>query len=72
MEAKVTFKSLKRGRYRCNQTGEITKNPKKTRFIIIRAHGNQKIQVLREKEARKKEEERELLSELRTMQKFRL
>ena len=34
METKVTFTSLKRGRYRCNQTGEITKNPKRIRRML--------------------------------------
>jgi len=61
MAIKVTFKSLKRGRYRSivnGVLGGITKNPKKTRFIIIRAHDNERIQAMREEEKRKGEERR--------------
>lgn len=61
METKVTFRPLKGGRYRCivnGVLGSVTKNPKKTRFIIIRAHDNERIHAMKEKEKRKEEERR--------------
>ena len=61
METKVTFRPLTRGRYRSiinGVLGTITKNPKKTRFIIIRAHDNERIQAMKEEEKRKEAEER--------------
>lgn len=62
MGTKVTFRPLTRGRYRSivnGVLGGITKNPKKTRFIIIRANDNKRIQALMEEEKRKERVERE-------------
>ncbi|HLP86868.1 MAG TPA: hypothetical protein VK153_03285 [Candidatus Paceibacterota bacterium] len=61
METKVTFTPLKRGRYRPIVNGvlkPITKNPKRIRFIIIRAHDNERIRAMREEEKRKEAEEK--------------
>lgn len=61
MIVKVTFRPLKRGRYRAIidgvLSGVITKNPKKTRYQIIKTADAPRIQKLREEEkARKKAE----------------
>jgi len=65
METKVTFISLTKKRSRVVVNGimikgkeGITKNTKKTRFIIIRAHDNERIQAMKEEEKRKEVEER--------------
>ena len=44
----LTFKPLKKGRYRCNQENEITTNPKKYRNNYYRAIENTRKQKERE------------------------
>jgi len=61
METKVTFRPLTGGRYRVivdGVLGEITKNPKKTRFTIIKTKDSQRIQALKEEERLKERERR--------------
>jgi hypothetical protein len=69
MEIKVTFRPLTGGRYRClvnGVLGEITKNPKKTRFSLIRANDNKRIQALKEEEEmRERERQRQRMYSFR-------
>jgi histidinol phosphatase-like enzyme len=46
MEAiqQATFTSLRGGRYRCNQTGDHTKDPKKYAFIFYKKKRNEQLQ----------------------------
>ena len=33
----ITFKTLKKGKYRCNQTSELTRNPKAYKRALLRS-----------------------------------
>lgn len=70
-ETKLTFKPLTQKRYRCNQTGEVTKHPKKYALAYFKAEQN-KLQQQRgmitpkSKKSSEKNESRNYFSNLRS------